>query len=171
MSLCAALLRHPLPGNSARTERPSSRSSIDQRDAIKAGSGSLAAVASIAKGTFEIAMSPGTAEINGAVARLDFTKTWSGELEGVGTGVLLSCGDPQAGEAGYVAIETVEGRLGVRDGGFALQQLGSMHAGSQTLHYDVAPGSGRGALEGITGRLALTIDDDDTHRYELEYDL
>jgi hypothetical protein len=130
----------------------------------------LAAVES-ARGTFEIAMSPGTAEAGGSIARLDFTKTWRGDLEGTGSGVLLSCGDPQAGEAGYVAIEAVDGRLGDRDGGFAFQQLGSMHAGSQTLHYEVAPGSGRGALEGITGTLQLTVDDDGTHRYELEYDV
>jgi hypothetical protein len=39
-----------------------------------------------------------------------------------------------------------------------------MHGGSQTLHYNVAPGSGRGALAGITGTLQLTIDNDGTHR-------
>lgn len=107
--------------------------------------GSFAAVASTAKGTFEIAMTPSAPEISGAVGRLDFAKTWRGDLEGMGSGVLLSCGDPQAGEAGYVAIETIEGRLGDRDGGFTLQQLGSMHGGSPTLHYNVSPGSGRGA--------------------------
>lgn len=125
---------------------------------------------SIAKGTFELAMTPGAAEIGGAVGRLEFTKTWRGDLEGTGSGVLLSCGDPQTGEAGYIAIETVDGRLGDRDGGFAFQQLASMHGGSQTLRYGVTPGSGRGALEGITGTLQLTIDDDGTHRDELEYD-
>lgn len=116
-------------------------------------------------------MTPSAAEIGGAVSRLDFTKTWRGDLEGTGSGVLLSCGDPQAGEAGYVAIETVDGRLGDRNGGFVFQQLASMHAGSQTLRYEVSPGSGRGALAGITGRLRLSIDDDGTHRYELEYEV
>ncbi len=115
-------------------------------------------------------MTPSAAEIDGAVGRLDFTKTWRGDLQGSGSGVLLSCGDPQAGEAGYVAIERVDGRLGDRDGGFAFQQSGSMHGGSQALHYDVIPGSGRDALEGIVGTLQLTIDDDGIHRYELEYE-
>ena len=124
----------------------------------------------IAKGTFEITLTPGPAEIDAAVDRLDFTKTWHGDLEGTGSGVLLSCGDPQAGEAGYVAIETFDGRLGGQTGGFAFQQLASMHRGSQSLRYQVAPGSGRGALAGITGTLQLTIDDDGTHRYELSYD-
>lgn len=128
-------------------------------------------MAKTANGTFDVSMSPSPAEVGGAVGRLDFTKTWHGDLEGVGSGILLSCGDPQDGEAGYVAIETVDGRLGDRDGSFALQQLGLMHGGSQTLHYEVVPGSGRGALMGITGTVDLTIEADGTHRYQLGYDL
>lgn len=116
-------------------------------------------------------MTPSGEELGGAVSRLAFTKTWRGDLDGTGSGVLLSCGDPKAGEAGYVAIETVDGRLGALEGGFAFQQSAFMHGGSQTLRYEVAPGSGRGALEGITGSLQLTIDEDGVHRYELDYDL
>ena len=128
-------------------------------------------MASTAIGTFEISMTPGSAEVGGAVGRLDFTKTWRGDLEGRGAGILLSSGDPKAGEAGYVAIETVEGRLGGREGGFAFQQSGLMHNGSQTLRYEIAPGSGHGALQGVTGTLQLTIEVDGTHRYELSYEL
>lgn len=80
---------------------------------------------------------------------------------------MLSGGDPGIAEAGYVALETVDGRLGGREGGFALQQFGTMHAGEQVLHYHVVPGSGRGELEGITGTLRLHVEDDGTHRYEL----
>jgi hypothetical protein len=128
-------------------------------------------MSSTAAGTFEISMTPGSDELGGAVSRLEFTKDWRGDLEGSGSGVLLACGDPQGGEAGYVAIETVDGRLGDREGGFIFQQSGLMHAGSQSLRYEIAPGSGRGALEGITGSLQLTIESDGTHRYELSYDL
>ena len=117
-------------------------------------------VMSTAKGTFEIAMTPGATEVEGAVGRLDFTRTFSGGLDAIGRGLMLSCGDPQAGEAGYVAIEIVEGRLGKREGGFALQQFGTMHGGSQALRYEVVPGSGRGALEGIAGSFHLTVEDD-----------
>jgi len=42
-----------------------------------------------------------------------------------------------------------------------------MHNGSQTLDYEVVPGSGHGALEGISGTFQLTIEHDGTHRYEL----
>lgn len=128
-------------------------------------------MASTAKGTFDIVMTPGPPEVGGSVGRYDFTKTFHGELKATGAGVMLSCGDPQAGAAGYVAMETVEGRLGGLNGGFVLQQLGMMHGGSQTLHYELVPGSGHGALEGIAGRFHLTVEDDGTHRYELEYEV
>lgn len=126
---------------------------------------------STARGTFDIEMRPGAPELAGAVGRFEFTKTFYGDLQAVGAGVMLSSGDPQKGAAGYVAIETVIGRLGDRTGEFALQQLAMMHGGSQTLHYEVVPGSGQGGLEGVTGTLHLTVDDDGTHRYELEYRL
>jgi hypothetical protein len=50
----------------------------------------------------------------GAVGRFDFTKAFHGDLDATGAGVMLSSGAPRSGEAGYVAIETVNGRL---DGG------------------------------------------------------
>ncbi len=105
------------------------------------------------------------------MGRFDFTKTFRGDLDGTGAGVMLSCGDPQAGAAGYVAIETLRCQLGSRNGGFALQQLGMMHGGSHTIHYEVVPGSGDGELEGIGGTFHLTVEDDGTHRYELEYEI
>ncbi len=128
-------------------------------------------MSSTANGTFDIEMTPGSPEVDGAVGRFDFSKTFRGDLEAAGAGVMLSFGDPQAGAAGDVAMETVRGRLGDRQGGFALQQLGTMHAGSHTLHYDVVPGSGDGELEGIAGSFHFTVETDGTHRYELEYDL
>ena len=103
--------------------------------------------------------------------RFDFTKVFQGDLEATGSGVMLSCGDPGSGCAGYVAIESVEGRLGGRSGGFVLGQLGKLLKGSQTLQYEVVPGSGRGDLQGIAGTFHLTIDSDGTHRYTLEYEL
>ncbi|MCU1489233.1 MAG: hypothetical protein JWM85_638 [Acidimicrobiaceae bacterium] len=124
-----------------------------------------------ARGTFDVDLASGAAELDGSVRRFELTKRFHGDLEATGAGVMLSCGDPQAGAAGYVAIEIVRGRLGGREGDFALQQFGTMNAGSQTLHYEVAPGSGHGELTGILGALHLTIDADGTHHYELEYDL
>lgn len=84
---------------------------------------------------------------------------------------MFSAGSPPAGEAGYVAMEIVDGRLGERQGSLAFQQFGTMHSGTQAQHYEVVPGSGSGQLAGITGTLQLTVDEDGTHNYSLEYDL
>jgi hypothetical protein len=127
-------------------------------------------VSEIALGTFDVKLQPGPSELDGAVSRFELSKTFHGDLEAVGAGVMLSCGDPQSGSAGYVAIETVRGRLSGREGGFALQQLGLVRAGSQTLYYEVVPGSGDGELQNITGTFHLTIDDNGTHRFELVYE-
>jgi hypothetical protein len=124
-----------------------------------------------ARGTFEIELKPGSSELEGTVNGFDFTKTFRGDLQGDGIGVMLSSGDPQKGAAGYVAIEMVNGQLGDHRGRFALQQLAPIHNGSQTLHYEVVPGPGSGSQEGITGTFVLTIESDGTHRYELEYEL
>ena len=83
---------------------------------------------------------------------------------------MLSAGDPTHGSAGYVALELVDGSVHGRAGSFALQQLGVMHDGDQRLDYLVVPGSGSRELAGITGTLALTIDDRG-HSYTLTYSL
>lgn len=124
-----------------------------------------------ARGNFDVSIRPGPAELDGAVSRFELSKTFHGDLNGVGTGIMLSGGDPQAGTAGYVAIETVQGHLEDRQGSFALQQFGLMRSGLQTLHYEVVPGSGDGELAGITGTLLLEVDEGGTHHYSLEYDL
>ncbi len=116
-------------------------------------------------------MTPGLSELDGAVGRFELSKRFHGDFDGTGTGVMLVAGDPQAGTAGYVAIEAVKGLLGDLEGAFALQQFGTMSGGHQTLHYEVVPGSGDGELTGISGTLHLTIDEDGTHQYMLEYDL
>jgi hypothetical protein len=122
-----------------------------------------------AHGTFEVSLMPQPDDGSG-IGRLDLAKTWSGDLTGSGHGLMLSAGDPTSGSAGYVAIEVVEGALHGRSGSLAFQQLGVMHAGERELRYDVVPGSGTDGLVGITGTLALSIDEHG-HHYELTYDL
>jgi hypothetical protein len=126
---------------------------------------------STANGTFDVTVPPGAAELEGTVGRFQLSTTFHGDIQATGTGVMLSAGDPGAGAAGCVAIETVRGRLGEQEGSVALQQFGPLHDGSQTPHNEVVPGSGSGQLTGITGTLHLDIDGDGTHRYELHYDL
>jgi hypothetical protein len=128
-------------------------------------------VTSVAKGTFEVDLIPGPAELNGTVARFDLVKTFHGDLNGEGVGVMLSLGDPRSGNAGYIAVETFTGRADDRAGSFSLQQFGTVTDGAPVLHYEIVPGSGRGGLEGIAGVVHLTIEADGTHRYELDYTL
>ena len=125
----------------------------------------------IARGTFEVEVTPSAPELDGAVNRFELRKRFSGDLAGTGSGVMLSGGDPSTGTAGYVAIETVRGTLGGREGAFALQQFGTMVSGASLLHYQVVPGSGSGELAGVLGSLHLTFDADGTHRFELDYEL
>lgn len=123
-----------------------------------------------ATGEFDVQMRPGDAELDGAAARWEFEKSWTGGLAGTSRGVMLSAGDPAGGAAGYVALEAFAGSLDGLDGRFVLSQLGQVTAGQQTLLYDVVPGTGAGALAGLTGRLTLTIEDG-AHTYALAYDL
>jgi hypothetical protein len=119
-----------------------------------------------AHGTFEVTITP--QDPVGGIGRFDLEKTWSGDLAGTGHGQMLSAGDPAQGSAGYVALEVVDGTLHGSHGSFAFQQLGVMRGGEQELRYDVVPGSGTGDLAGISGTLALTLDDRG-HTYELTY--
>lgn len=121
-------------------------------------------------GTFEIDMTPAGAEVDDAVARMSFEKRWHGGLSGSSRGLFLSAGDPASGSAGYVVVEVFHGTLDGRFGGFHFLQLGTMHEGGTDLTYVVAPGSGNGELEGITGVLALEVVDGE-HRYTLTHNL
>jgi hypothetical protein len=126
---------------------------------------------STAHGTFTVDISarphdPDTA----GLGQMQLAKTWAGDLEASGHGLMLTGGDSASGTAGYVAMEVVEGRLQGRAGSFALQQFGTMREGEPHLVYEVVPGSGTGDLAGISGTLELTITDG-THHYALHYDL
>jgi hypothetical protein len=122
-----------------------------------------------ARGTFEVTVTPQPPDDSG-IGRFELAKAWSGDLTGDGHGLMLSAGDPAQGSSGYVALEVVDGSLDGRPGSLAFQQLGAMSNGDQELLYLVVPGSGTGELAGITGTLALTIDERG-HSYELIYTL
>lgn len=123
-----------------------------------------------AEGAFQIEMVPGRSELEGRASRFTFTKTWTGEIEGTSSGVMISGGDPASGSAGYVALEAFDGMVGARSGGFLYQQFGRMTEGTQELLYQVVPGSGTGELAGVSGTLAMTIVDGE-HRVRLTYEI
>lgn len=112
-----------------------------------------------ATGRFDITMTPTKPLLDGT-ARLTFTKTWTGEIEGTSEGVLLSGGDPAAGSAGYVALERFTGSVGGVEGTVTFQQHGVLTDGDQRLEYVVTPGAAGGGLAGCTGSVEL---DEDHH--------
>jgi hypothetical protein len=117
-------------------------------------------------GTFAVDLVPGDALLEGT-GRFNFTKEWSGDLEGTSQGVMLSSGDPSKGTAGYVALETFVGTVGTAKGTCAFQQFGTMLDGQQVLCYEVVPGSGTDGLAGLSGRVNLVVDEGGTHRVTL----
>lgn len=124
-----------------------------------------------ASGTFDIQMQPApAAEGRAAVGRMFIDKQYTGGLSATGQGEFLSAGNPAAGAAAYVAVEQVSGTLNGHEGGFALVHAGTMQAGQSELSIRIAPGSGTGALAGISGTLKIDIVER-VHHYTLSYTL
>ncbi|WP_407572777.1 DUF3224 domain-containing protein [Deinococcus altitudinis] len=123
-----------------------------------------------AKGSFEVTLAPQAGAEQEGVGRLLLSKVFHGDLKGAGSGQMLSVGTSTPDSAGYVAMETVQGSLHGRTGGFALQHNGTMNRGTPTLSVAVVPDSGTDQLTGLTG--TMTIDrQDGQHFYVLNYEL
>lgn len=128
-----------------------------------------------ATGSFAVAMGAEVAEAappeGRATSRLPMTKRFSGGLTGTTSGTMLAVGDPAAGFAAYAAVDQFRGTVDGRAGTFVLLHKASM-TGPRDMRMDVtiAPGSGTGALEGITGTLTITVRGRD-HFYDLAYAL
>jgi hypothetical protein len=124
-----------------------------------------------ARGTFSVDISPRPPDPDTeGLGQMQIRKTWTGDVEAAGWGLMISGGDPGAGSAGYVAMEVVEGTIGERAGMFALQQFGTMHGGTAHQVYEIVPGSGVGELAGISGTLQMEVVDG-AHHYTLDYEL
>ncbi len=125
-----------------------------------------------ATGSFEVTMTPVDDPAIAALAgaRWTLTKTYAGPLAGRAHGVMLSAGDPKVGSAGYVVYERIDGTLDGRAGSFSLAHSATMDKGASAMQVAIIPGSGLGALAGITGTMAIRIDAG-RHLYDLDYDL
>ncbi len=123
-----------------------------------------------ARGTFEVKVQPLAPSDIPGVARFSIDKTIHGDLEATTRGEMLTAGDPKAGTAGYVAIETVTGKLDNKSGSFVLQHFATMDASGPNMTVKVVPGSGSGDLKGISGTFTIIIADG-KHSYDLEYQL
>lgn len=123
-----------------------------------------------ARGTFTVAIVPLSPPPAEGLNRYSINKEIHGDLEATTKGEMFSGGDPQLGEAGYVAIEVVTGTLQGKHGSFALQHLATMDAAGPKMTVLVVPGSGTGDLKGISGTFVIQIADG-RHSYDLEYSL
>ena len=105
-----------------------------------------------------------------SLGRMSLDKRFDGDLQATGSGEMLTALTPVKGSAGYVAIERVTGTLHGRTGSFVFQHSGTMHQGAQQLSITVVPGSGTGALTGISGTFTLSIVEG-KHLYEFVFEL
>ena len=103
--------------------------------------------------------------------RMTLDKHYHGDLEGTGTGQMLTAGTEVKGSGAYVAIEKVAGTLKGRIGTFVLQHTGTMTQNAPQLTILVVPDSGTGELKGLTGKMTIKIAADGKHSYEFDYTL
>jgi hypothetical protein len=131
-------------------------------------------VTKVAKGTFEVKVTPLAAEDNigdPTIGRLALDKTWLGDIAGTSKGQMLgSQSETEKGSGGYVAMERFTGTVQGKKGSFSLQHHGTMGGGKFEINVSVVPGTGAGDLAGISGTLKIIIDGS-KHLYELEYSL
>ncbi|MGX9716935.1 DUF3224 domain-containing protein [Janthinobacterium lividum] len=124
-------------------------------------------------GTFDVSITPETLSDTAAqsgLGRLSLDKRYHGALDASAQGEMLSACASVAGSAGYVALERVEGSLDGRHGSFYLQHSGTMTRGAPALSVTVVPDTGTQQLQGLTGSLAIRIEDG-KHYYDFTYDI
>ncbi len=122
-----------------------------------------------ATGSFEVTMTPSPGE-PAWLQRMTMTKTYTGSLAATAHGEFTAAGDFKSGSAGYIAAERVDGTLGGHIGTFVIMQSATLDRGKPEMRVFVVPGSGTGALTGITGTMAIRIEAG-RHFYDLDYDL
>lgn len=124
-------------------------------------------------GKFDVKLNPSSNYAMGidgvSLGRMTLDKTFYGELEARSQGEMLSVMTPVKGSAGYVAIEQVIGKLAGKQGSFVLQHFGTMADGLNRLILEVVPHSGTGKLVGLTGTMAINIENGQ-HFYKFDFD-
>ena len=103
------------------------------------------------------------------VARI--TYTYTGDIEGTGTGV--GAVTYRKGASPYTGFERIEGNVGGHDGSFVLQQTGEHDETGVRATMTVLEGMGTGSLETLRGEASIDLDghSDTGYTLVLEYDL
>ncbi len=128
----------------------------------------------LARGSFEVSLSPSVAPISltspALYGDMTINKSFTGDLVATSTGQMLSVRLVDAGSAGYVAIEQVTGHLLGKTGSFVLQHYGVMTREMSHLTLEVIPQSGSEELEGLSGSMSIEIIEG-KHFYAFEFEL
>lgn len=112
------------------------------------------------QGTFTVAsfdaatLSPAPVEVavGAPVGVAVMEKVYAGDVEGRSATIFTSAFDMGTGVGTYVALESFEGRLGGRTGGFAFVHSATTTGSDRTRElFAIVPGTGVGELAGITG--------------------
>lgn len=125
------------------------------------------------QGRFDVTLNPQVVEDPADAAfvgRMGFDKRFHGDLDATSKGVMLFNHSPVEGSGAYVAIETVTGTLGGREGSFVFQHNCHRDGNGQQQSITVVPDSGTGALAGLRGSLTINIVDG-AHFYDFTYSL
>ena len=99
-------------------------------------------------------------------------KQFVGGVDGRSTTLFTYAQHPETGAGTYVAMESFEGSLDGRSGGFNFVHSASTHGTDRyDEHVRIVTSSGSGELAGIVGTGSIVIDDDGTHRVRFDYTL
>ncbi|KKD09212.1 DUF3224 domain-containing protein [Streptomyces sp. WM6386] len=99
-------------------------------------------------------------------------KEYEGEVAGRSATLFTAAYDQASGVGTYVAMESFEGSLQGQAGAFNFAHSATtLGTGRQNEFFVVVPGSGTGALTGITGSGGMAVDEDGTHRVWFDYEL
>lgn len=124
------------------------------------------------KGEFQIQFEPQVPSFKGShdirIGRMSLRKKYTGALEALSAGEMLSATSPEEGHAGYIALEQISGTLGELKGSFVVQHFGIKDSHTQDQRVEIVPGSGTGELRGIRGTMSIRAEGN-KHFYELDY--
>ncbi|MFF4338973.1 DUF3224 domain-containing protein [Kitasatospora sp. NPDC001540] len=99
-------------------------------------------------------------------------KEFSGEVAGRADTLFTAAFDQATGVGTYFAMESFTGTLGEAEGTFNFAHSATtLGTARDDEYFVIVPGSGTGALAGITGTGSIVIDEDGTHRVHLDYEL
>lgn len=127
-------------------------------------------MATHAKGSFTVTITPQESAADAPVARMLLYKEFHGDLEAIAHGEMMAAHEPLTGAGVYVAIDRVAGTLHGKGGSFLIAHRGIRNSAGQELDIVIVPGSGTGQLAGITGTIGIEIVNKE-HFYSVQYEL